>query len=62
MVYDRKFFDELRRGRRVLVVPLVRMTGIPVTEAQPLRSRTDDYADYRRTTSVPLPPRRRVTS
>jgi steroid 5-alpha reductase family enzyme len=47
----------------VLLVLLFRVTGIPATEAQALRSRTD-YADYRRTTSVflPLPPRRRVTS
>jgi steroid 5-alpha reductase family enzyme len=35
-----------------------RVTGIPATEAQALRSRPD-YAVYRRTTSVfvPLPPR-----
>jgi steroid 5-alpha reductase family enzyme len=47
----------------VLLVLLFRVTGIPATEAQALRSRTD-YADYRRTTSVfvPPPPRRRVTS
>jgi steroid 5-alpha reductase family enzyme len=47
----------------VLLVLLFRVTGIPATEAQALRSRAD-YADYRRTTSVfvPLPPRRRVTS
>jgi steroid 5-alpha reductase family enzyme len=42
----------------VLLVLLFRVTGIPATEAQALRSRTD-YAEYRRTTSVfvPLPPR-----
>jgi steroid 5-alpha reductase family enzyme len=42
-----------------LLVLLFRVTGIPATEAQALRSRAD-YADYRRTTSVfvPLPPRR----
>jgi steroid 5-alpha reductase family enzyme len=46
----------------VPVVPLFllfRVTGIPATEAQAMRSRSD-YAEYRRTTSafVPLPPRR----
>ena len=42
-----------------LLFLLFRITGIPATEAQALRSRTD-YADYQRTTSifVPLPPRR----
>ena len=42
-----------------LLFLLFRVTGIPVTEAQALRSRTD-YAEYQRTTSafVPLPPRR----
>jgi steroid 5-alpha reductase family enzyme len=41
-----------------LLVLLFRVTGIPATEAQALRSRSD-YADYQRTTSVfvPLPPR-----
>ena len=42
----------------ILLFLLFRVTGIPATEAQALRSRAD-YADYRRTTSVfvPLPPR-----
>jgi steroid 5-alpha reductase family enzyme len=42
-----------------LLYLLFRVTGIPATEAQALRSR-DDYAEYQRTTSafVPLPPRR----
>jgi steroid 5-alpha reductase family enzyme len=42
-----------------LLYLLFKVTGIPATEAQALRSR-DDYADYQRTTSVfvPLPPRR----
>ena len=42
-----------------LVYLLFKVTGIPATEAQALRSR-DDYAEYQRTTSVfvPLPPRR----
>ena len=43
----------------VLLLLLFRVTGIPATEAQALRSRAD-YAEYQRTTSVfvPLPPRR----
>jgi steroid 5-alpha reductase family enzyme len=42
-----------------LLYLLVKVTGIPATEAQALRSRAD-YAEYQRTTSVfvPLPPRR----
>lgn len=42
-----------------LLFLLFRVTGIPATEAQALRSRVD-YAEYQRTTSVfvPLPPRR----
>ena len=42
----------------VLLFLLFRVTGIPATEAQALRSRAD-YADYQRTTSafVPMPPR-----
>jgi steroid 5-alpha reductase family enzyme len=42
-----------------LLFLLLRVTGIPATEARALRSRAD-YADYQRTTSafVPLPPRR----
>jgi steroid 5-alpha reductase family enzyme len=43
----------------VLLFLLFRVTGIPATEAEALRSRPD-YGEYRRTTSVfvPLPPRR----
>jgi steroid 5-alpha reductase family enzyme len=43
-----------------LLFLLFRLTGIPATEAQALRSRSD-YAEYQRTTSVfvPLPPRTR---
>ena len=43
----------------VLLYFLLRVTGIPATEAQALRSRSD-YAEYQRTTSafVPLPPKR----
>jgi steroid 5-alpha reductase family enzyme len=42
-----------------LLYLLFKVTGIPATEAQALRSRSD-YAEYQRTTSVfvPLPPRR----
>jgi steroid 5-alpha reductase family enzyme len=42
-----------------LLFLLFRVTGIPATEAQALRSRAD-YAEYQRTTSVflPRPPRR----
>jgi steroid 5-alpha reductase family enzyme len=42
-----------------LLFLLYRVTGIPATEAQALRSRAD-YAEYQRTTSafVPLPPHR----
>jgi steroid 5-alpha reductase family enzyme len=42
-----------------LLFLLFRVTGIPATEAQALRSRAD-YADYQRTTSVfvPTPPHR----
>jgi len=42
-----------------LLFLLFRVAGIPATEAQALRSRSD-YAEYQRTTSafVPLPPRR----
>jgi steroid 5-alpha reductase family enzyme len=38
---------------------ILRVTGIPPTEAQALRSRGDDYRRYQRETSafVPLPPR-----
>jgi steroid 5-alpha reductase family enzyme len=45
----------------VLLYFLLRVTGIPPTEKQALRSRSD-YAEYQRTTSafVPLPPRRRA--
>ncbi|MDQ3379276.1 MAG: DUF1295 domain-containing protein [Actinomycetota bacterium] len=43
----------------VLLYLLLRVTGIPATEAQALRSR-EDYAEYQRTTSsfVPLPAKR----
>lgn len=34
---------------------LLRVTGIPATEAQAIRSRGDDYRDYQRTTSAFIP-------
>lgn len=47
-------------GPAVMLVFLFKVTGIPYTEAQALRTRGDDYRAYQRTTSVfiPLPPRR----
>ena len=46
-------------GPLLMLVFLYRVTGIPYTEAQALRSRGQDYAEYQRTTSpfVPLPPK-----
>ena len=46
-------------GPAVMLAFLYRVTGIPYTEAQALRTRGDDYADYQRTTSafIPLPPK-----
>jgi steroid 5-alpha reductase family enzyme len=41
---------------------LFRVTGIPMTEAQALKSRGDDYGDYQRTTSVFVPWRPRASS
>ena len=43
---------------------LFKVTGIPATEAQALRSRGDDYRDYQRTTSVFVPwfPKRTTTT
>ena len=45
----------------LLLLLLFRVTGIPETEAQALRSRGEDYRRYQREVSVfvPLPPRRR---
>ena len=44
----------------IMLYLLFRVTGIPATEAQALRSRGDDYRRYQQTTSafVPWPPRR----
>ena len=46
-------------GPALMLVFLYRVTGIPYTEAQALRSRGEDYAKYQRTTSpfLPLPPK-----
>lgn len=43
---------------------LLRVTGIPMTEEQSIRSRGDAYRRYQQTTSafVPLPPRRQLRS
>jgi steroid 5-alpha reductase family enzyme len=48
-------------GPVAMFVFLFRLTGIPYTEMQALRSRGERYRDYQRTTSVfiPLPPRSR---
>jgi len=45
-------------GPAVMLVVLYRITGIPYTEQQALRTRGDAYRDYQRTTSafVPWPP------
>ncbi|MEZ5977653.1 MAG: DUF1295 domain-containing protein [Planctomycetota bacterium] len=42
-----------------MLLLVTKVTGIPPTEAQSLRSRGDDYRDYQRTTSAffPWPPR-----
>ncbi len=39
----------------LMLVFLFRVTGIPLTEEQALRSRGEDYRDYQRTTSVFFP-------
>jgi len=46
-------------GPIVMLLFLYRITGIPYTELQALKSRGDDYRDYQRTTSAffPWPPR-----
>ena len=46
----------------LMLVLIVRVTGIPPTEAQSLRSRGDDYRAYQRTTSafVPWRPREEI--
>ncbi|MBI1320770.1 MAG: DUF1295 domain-containing protein [Candidatus Hydrogenedens sp.] len=46
-------------GPALMLLFLYRVTGIPYTERQALKSRGDDYREYQRTTSpfVPWPPR-----
>jgi steroid 5-alpha reductase family enzyme len=46
-----------------LLLLLFRVTGIPETEAQAVRSRGEDYRRYQQEVSVfvPLPPRRLAT-
>jgi len=50
-------------GPVAMLVFLFRLTGIPYTEMQSLRSRGDAYRAYQRTTSVfvPWPPKERVS-
>jgi steroid 5-alpha reductase family enzyme len=47
-------------GPAVMLYLLLRLTGIPPTEAQAVRSRGEAYREYQRTTSafIPWPPRR----
>jgi steroid 5-alpha reductase family enzyme len=49
-------------GPVVMLLFLFRLTGIPHTEQQAIRSRGERYREYQRTTSifVPWPPRRRA--
>jgi steroid 5-alpha reductase family enzyme len=42
-------------GPVLMLLFLYKVTGIPYTEAQALRSRGDDYRDYQRTTSAFFP-------
>ncbi len=42
-------------GPALILLFLLRVTGIPYTEAQALKSRGDDYRDYQRTTSAFVP-------
>ena len=47
----------------VMLFLLLKVTGIPATEAQALRTRGDEYHEYQRTTSVFVPwPRRSPTA
>ena len=43
----------------LMLVLVLKVTGIPPTEAQSLRSRGDDYRDYQRTTNAFFPGPRR---
>jgi steroid 5-alpha reductase family enzyme len=44
----------------VMLVVLTRITGIPLTERQALRSRGEEYRSYQRTTSAFIPWKRRI--
>ena len=46
----------------VMLFLLLRVTGVPATEAQALRTRGDEYREYQRTTSVFVPWLRRSSS
>ncbi|MBN1673839.1 MAG: DUF1295 domain-containing protein [Kiritimatiellae bacterium] len=50
-------------GPALMLVFLMRITGIPHTEKRARQSRGEAYREYQRTTSmfIPLPPRRRAT-
>jgi steroid 5-alpha reductase family enzyme len=42
-------------GPTVMIISLLKVTGIPLSEAQALRRRGEDYRDYQRTTSMFVP-------
>jgi len=42
-------------GPVLMIWGLLKVTGIPFTEAQALASRGEDYRDYQRTTSAFIP-------
>lgn len=50
-------------GPSLLLFFLLKVSGVPPTEAQALASRGDDYRDYQKRTSVffPLPPKRSLS-
>jgi steroid 5-alpha reductase family enzyme len=47
-------------AQALILLSILKVTGIPATEAQALRSRGELYRRYQQTTSafVPLPPRK----
>jgi steroid 5-alpha reductase family enzyme len=53
-------YQHLRLGPALILYFLLRVTGIPATEAQALRSKGEAYRRYQETTSafVPWPPRK----
>ena len=42
-------------GPVVMIAALLKVTGIPFSEAQALASRGDDYREYQRTTNAFIP-------